>query len=280
MTSFTEILYQQMQQSIQELATGTDTFLQRAEQGFKIAEDYLLQLRRLIKAYTFTDEAEEVLFFKTIKPLFHKELLYWSEIIRIEAARPLTDEGKPKQYIKKRLKELQGYIARNHFLYAYYKLGHSHLDKQLYLRSSVYTPLLPVDRSDMDDTFSTVAGNILAKIMAIEEVAAWLTARQDRKDTIQGEGNVTGLVWTGSKAQLIELVYALESFGVFNNGKTNVKEVMSYLQHCFKVDKVANYYGYFQGMRIRKKDRTPFLNGLIEHITRRMDEADEFPRFP
>jgi RteC protein. len=66
---------------------------------------------------------------------------------------------------------------------------------------------------------------------------------------------------------------------VYSTRETNVKEVMSYFQSCFKVDKVANYYGYFQGMRIRKKDRTPFLNGLIEHTIRRMDESDEFPRF-
>lgn len=279
MIRFTETLYAEMQSSIQELSMDVHSFVQRAERSFYIAESHLLKLREYILDYSFEDVEEEILFFKSIKPRFHKELLYWAEIVCIEACRPSGEDSSAKRYIKNRLKEIQGYIVRNHFIYEYYKLDRTHMDEILYLRNSSF-PLLPVDCTGLEPAFSTPAGNILAGIMAMEEVALWLKSSQEQSRPETGSDNEhAGLVWTGSKAQLIELVYALESYGVFNNGKTNIKEVMSYLQYCFKVDKVANYYGYFQGMRIRKKDRTPFLNGLIEHVTRRMDESDEFPRF-
>ncbi len=279
MKIFTDTLNQKMHEAFQALKMDAGSFLHRAERSFQIAESHLLQLREFIAGYTFTDEEEEILFFKHIKPSFHKELLYWGEIIRIEAGWPSGSPGDIKRYQKQMLREINGFFARHQFLYEYYKLERSHMDNMLYLREANYTPLFPIDSSDLDRTFSTLPGNIRAAIMALEEVAVWLLNKREKQDSNLSAQESQALVWTGSKAQLIELVYALQSYGVFNHGKTNVKEVMAYMQHCFKVDKVANYYGYFQGMRIRKKDRTPFLNGLIEQTLRRMDESDEFPRF-
>lgn len=34
-------------------------------------------------------------------------------------------------------------------------------------------------------------------------------------------------------------------------------------------------YGYFQSLRIRKKDRSPLLKSIIDYIERRMDDSDE-----
>lgn len=279
MIGITDTLYTEMQHAIRELAVTELPFLKRAERSFYIAESYLLKLREVIGTYNFQDEEEEIQFFKSIKPRFHKELIYWSEVVRIASRWPASTEVGQKRDLKQQVKEIRSQMERHKFLYDYSKLGRVDLDKFLFLREAEFIPFIPIDRTDLDRTFSTLAGNILASLMALEEVVTWLSTRHEKPvPDVSGE-ETPGLVWTGSKAQLIELVYALESYGVFNNGKTNVKEVMGYLQHCFKVDKVANYYGYFQGIRIRKKDRTPFLNGLIEHITRRMDESDEFPRF-
>lgn len=274
------MLYTEMQQAMQEIALENGSVLQKAERNLRATEAVLTKLKALIKDYPFLDKEEEINFFRHIKPRFHKELFYWTELIYILTDRPVASEEEVRRYWMRILGSIDLFLERNQVLYTYYRFGHSYQDEQLFLRDRKLPahPLFGTEESD--PAWSTAAGTTVARIMAMEEVIQWIDLERNRDRTpVPASEQLPKLSWTGSKAQLIELVYALESFGVFNNGKTNVKEVMEYFQHCFNVQKVSNYYGYFQGMRIRKKDRTPFLNGLIEHTIRRMDESDEFPRF-
>lgn len=279
MNRFTDTLYKEMQQSLQQAAMDTENLLRRAECSFRIAESFLVRLRDFMAAYSFSDEQEEVLFFKAVKPRFQKELFYWAEVMQVEAHQPVCGKRKIKHYLNGIQEGMAMFFCRHHFLHTYCRKGRTDKDTMLFLRHAECPDLFPEVMPDMDRTFSTQGSTMLARLMAMEEITQWLNAKLKVSNVSHTGKEQHGLTWTGSKAQLIELVYALESYGVFNNGKTNVKEVMEYLQSCFHVDRVSNFYGYFQSMRIRKKDRTPFLKGLMEHTLRRMDESDEFPRF-
>ncbi|TYR37418.1 hypothetical protein FXV77_05285 [Sphingobacterium phlebotomi] len=279
MKKFTETLYREMTEAMRQASMDSDSLLSKAEKSYRIAESSILRLRDFVSDYTFEDKPEEIHFFKSVKPRFHKELIYWAEILHIEANRPIPKSREHKRYNNRLLEGIDQFLKRNRYLQTYYKLYRTDEDELLFLRDTDYGPFLPDGHIDADRIFSTTASSALARILAMQEVAQWLISEQSNSGQQPKHSQARKLTWTGSKAQLIELVYALESYGIFNNGKTNVKEIMEYFQQCFNVDKVSNYYGYFQNMRIRKKDRTPFLNGLVEHTIRRMDESDEFPRF-
>lgn len=79
--------------------------------------------------------------------------------------------------------------------------------------------------------------------------------------------------WTDSKSALIELDYALHSRGAVNHGKSDVKMIISNMESLFNVE-VGNFYRTFQSVRIRKKNRTIFLDRLKESLEKRMDETD------
>lgn len=278
MKRFTEALYGQMMEALKQNSVESDSLLAKAERNYKVVHTTLTELQQFISDYSFEDKQEEIQFFKNVKPQFHKELFYWAEIAQIEANKPISGSKEHKHYTSMLLDAINHYLRRNRWLQTYYKLGNISQDETLFIREADYGPFLPDGHIDADNIFSTTASSTLARILAQEEVAQWLNSSKSDDEQEKGDQRPK-LTWTGSKAQLIELVYALESYGIFNNGKTNVKEIMKYFQYCFNVDKVSNYYGYFQTMRIRKKDRTPFLNALVEHTIRRMDESDEFPRF-
>lgn len=74
------------------------------------------------------------------------------------------------------------------------------------------------------------------------------------------------------KAALIELGYALVSSGDINHGNIEIKEFMNYLSAMFNID-LGGYYDAYIAMKERK-DRTSYLNKLIENLTKRMDEDD------
>jgi len=80
--------------------------------------------------------------------------------------------------------------------------------------------------------------------------------------------------WTGSKAALTELIYALQSGGVLNNGLTPIKEIAENFEKIFQVE-LGNYYHCFNEIRLRKKNRTALLDHLREKVLQKMDGLDE-----
>jgi hypothetical protein len=80
------------------------------------------------------------------------------------------------------------------------------------------------------------------------------------------------LTWTGSKVELVELIYAWETAGCFNHGHATIKEIAAYIEVIFNVD-LGDYYDTFRDMRNRV-NRTAFLDKLIKVLNDRMDEAD------
>ncbi len=82
------------------------------------------------------------------------------------------------------------------------------------------------------------------------------------------------LSWTASKADLIELINSLQAGGAFNNGKTGIKEIAETFQKLFQID-LGNYYNVFNEIRLRKKNRTAFLDHIREKLIRKMDSLDE-----
>jgi hypothetical protein len=82
----------------------------------------------------------------------------------------------------------------------------------------------------------------------------------------------TRMTWTGSKIDLVELIYAWEEIGCFNHGNVNIKELVAYIEVIFNID-LGDYYGTFREMRNRV-NQTAFLDKLIKVLKDRMDEVD------
>ena len=81
-------------------------------------------------------------------------------------------------------------------------------------------------------------------------------------------------IGTGSKVALIELLYALHAEGTFNFGTSDLKDVVEFFEQTLKID-LGQYHRAYLEIRIRKTNRTKFLNTLKETLTKRMDNSDE-----
>jgi hypothetical protein len=82
------------------------------------------------------------------------------------------------------------------------------------------------------------------------------------------------LFWTGSKTDLIELIYALDSSGSINSGTADIKEVASVCEQIFNID-LGNYYHTFIEIRSRKSNSTKFINSLKASLLKRLKKSDE-----
>lgn len=277
MKKYIQTLYQEMKAAIEEVALASGNSLEQAERCYKIAETALLQLKEYIVSYAFRDRAEEILFFKELKPLFQRELIFHLELYYTELNRPIVNVQKQQEYLIKALDGIQVFFERNQLLYTYYRTGKTEYDEAFFLRegNNHEFPLQPEYSLDIDLRFSTLNSCRLAKILAYEMLNEHI---QQSLRTLENPG-ITDLsvrqrsLWTDSKAALIELAYAMYARGSVNNGKGDIKAVIAALESTFNIQ-VGNFYRTFQNMRIRKKNRTNYLDSLKESLVKKMDDTD------
>lgn len=275
MKAYIETLLEEVDRSIHRIANETSNELQKAERSSSTVNYNLLLLKEFMRDYKFLDVEEEVLFFKYYKPLFLKELIFYSELAYLESRKPNGEKEKIKQYYHHAIDRMQEFFARNHQLYIYHQLERDDQDEMLFLRDSKPVTLIPDYSFDFDPTFSTANSSKLAKIMAFQELIEYIRSRIQAMDlgvsSTKREGKKHS--WTDSKSALIELAYALHSRGAVNHGKSDVKMIIQMMESLFNIQ-VGNFYRTFQSMRIRKKNRTIFLDSLKESLVKRMDETD------
>ena len=275
MKAFVETLFMEMEESLKRVTKETFNELQKAERCGRAVNAILVRLREFMLNYEFRDLEEEISFFKHYKPMFLMELIYFSELIYLEANKPIGKKEQVKNYYHHVMDKFQEFFARNHQLYIYHQLERSDLDEQLFLKDSKPVSLLHDYSFDFDPAFSTFNSSKLAKIMAYENLTEYIKQQLIKLEMgiDSRSSEKSNNEWTDSKSALIELAYALHSRGSVNHGKSDVKMIISIMESLFNV-KVGNFYRTFQSMRDRKKGRTIFLDSLKDSLVKRMDDTD------
>jgi hypothetical protein len=274
MNSITEKLWEEMSADMQRVKRDSQSILEQAERCYQIVLSRLEELRGFILEYNYKDKEEEIRFFKIVKPKFLSELMYHAELFEIEAHVPIGSAGKQKKHYIRVLDRIALFFGKRNEFYIYYRTGKTSLDEQLFLSNHNDRLIFPeVYMVNADPRFFRPASYRVARIMAYEKLHEYVTAVLTRLKSPRVSGGDHLLNWTGSKSDLIELAYAIQSRGAVNNGNVEVKQIITSLELLFNVQ-VGNFYRTFQNMRGRKKDRTPFLSALIKSVEDRMDETD------
>jgi RteC protein len=251
---------------------------QRAKQSLAIdtIQDNLVlaiglfqDLREWVIKNGFETETEEIQFFKEVKPLFLASVLYWKGLLDFETCRPPGQHWLEK-YTRKKIKiqhreQQQQLEIRNQML-------HPHpLADRLYFTRSTVIHEQSIDLILGDPKFTTARDRLVSEVMAREWILEFLISISEPNLVKPHEHN---LRWTGSRAGLVELIYALQSGGVINQGRASLLELVKYFETGFQVE-LSNFYHVFNEIRLRKKNRTVLLDDLREKIILRMDGLDE-----
>lgn len=181
------------------------------------------------------------IFFKHQKPAIVSKLIYYNAIYKIETKKPYG--AKPiKKYLNDELRKLKRYFDNNLEFYKYYRTNNSFIDDKLFVRGK-YDIKLSLDTFyfEADHNFSTSHDYKVAKIIANDLIQVYLeglllnTAYQDKST------DLPKLNWSGSKTALIELIYALHSQGVFDNGNADIKVIAKTFERAFNID-LGDFY--------------------------------------
>jgi len=254
--------------------------IEYAEKGIKVAISILEKLKTGFLAKTFQNKYDEIDFFRNSKPQIAAKLIYYNEIFNIETNKPIASKKAIRKYYNSELLKLENYFAENIEFYRYYRTGNRNLDNKYFVRGK-YDIKHTLDSFyfQADNRFSTSHDYKVAKILANDAIKIYLETEISKLNGIESENSKkkpinTTQKWTGSKVALIELIYALHADGIFNNGNSELKEVVNSFEIAFNVD-LGQFNRVFLEIRSRKSERTKFLNSLKDKLILRMDDADE-----
>jgi len=257
-----------------------DNQINRCEKAIDIILKSIINLKKLVAKNNFKSETEEILFFKELKPLFTSKLIYYNMIYKIEMKKPNGGNRILKKYYNNELLKLKAFFDNELEFYQYYRSGSTYLDYKYFLRGKFDIKMaLDSYYFETDKTFSTSHDFKVARILAHDLIQLYLENQIitiNNKDTTEKTQNKTNikLMWTGSKVALIELMYALHTEGVFNNGAADLKDIADYFEHTFDID-LGQYRRVFLEIRARKSEKSKFITTLNEALLKRMEKSDE-----
>lgn len=270
---YTETLHK-LETEINDLEIETDHSIQRIEAFIDIILKYLSEVKKYVLNRGFKNIGEEIHFFKYQKPTIVSKLIYYNAIYKIETKKPYG--SKPiKKYLNDELRKLKRYFDNNLEFYKYYRTNNSFIDDKLFVRGK-YDIKLSLDTFyfEADHSFSTSHDYKVAKIIANDLIQVYLEDQLHNTAYRDKSTDLPKLNWTGSKTAMIELIYALYSQGVFDNGNADIKVIAKTFERTFNLE-LGDFYHTFMELKSRKINSTKFLDSLRDALIRKMDEQDE-----
>lgn len=255
-----------MNAEIEAISANQDDAIARTSQQIICVKKYVLELKRFVVKYKFKSVKDEIEFFKTTKPQFIGQLLFFQRLFKVQLFESYNSKGAKLRFYKSSLKKLETFLTQNRDLYHYVLSGSESFDDKYFTRNSK-SGVSPV----IDERFSTLYDHLVSKIQCNELIKAYLVERMQVLENPDHESEKSNLVWTGGKTDLIELIYALQASDVFNKGKAGVKQIASQFEILFNVS-LSNCYRTFQEIRLRKKNQTQFLDEIKLKLKKRLDD--------
>lgn len=270
---YTEIQHK-LETSINELEIETEPSVQEIEVVIHLILECLSEVKEYVLKRGFKNIDEEIRFFKYQKPVIVSKLIYYNAIYKIEARKPYG--AKPiRKYLTKELKKLKRFFDNNLDFYKYYRSNNSFLDESFFVRGKHDIKLwLDTYYFQSDQTFSTSHDYKVAKIIANDLIQVYIEDQLYTKTQGNKSVAIEKLSWTGSKTAMIELIYALNCQGVFDNGNSDIRLIAQYFEDTFNIE-LGNFYQTFLELRTRKINRTKFIDELRDGLLKKMDEQDE-----
>jgi len=271
----------EFENQLDQLEKENEDILGKAENGKKIVERCLLKLCKEVFGKPFPSQSAEIEFFKNIKPMVFSKLIYYDKVFDIECKRPRDSDQIQIKYYKKQMSLYETFFSYNIEFYNYYRRGATSKDDKYFVRGN-HDLSLPMETYHFitDKEFSTAKDETVSFIMAYDMLIVYLQQEIDRlRENLEPQNSEpmninSGMVWTGSKTDLVELLYALHASRIVNGGNMDIKEMVAHFEQMFNVD-LGQFYHTYMEIRARKTSRTRCLDQLGQNLIQRMDAKDK-----
>jgi hypothetical protein len=235
-------------------------------------------LRLYLAANPFVNKASETEFFKTIKPKFTAELLFYCEFHQLCNAFQTGSQVQELPFLSAELERISAIFTIESELYRYVKGGFTYLDELWFSMGRIDCPgdwIGELSCVNRDTDFSSSKDHKVAAFIAHERLCRLIETRLSALKS-SGEPGLPHLKipWTAGIMDLIELVYGAYLNKAFDHGRMSLVDICTVLEQVFDVKLDNHSYLFSQTMRFRKTESLKFLPDMIRAIEAKFDELD------
>ena len=265
--------FSEFEKEYQNIKTTNSDSIVIAHKVTELIERRSKELFKWLKKHKFSSPEEEIYFFKDLKPIFISKLIYYKTVLSIETNLPTSKKNKIKFY-EEALNLIQENTNKNRKFYEYYRARASHKDNIYFLRNCDAN-ILKRDCSliNYDVKLCTTHDYNMAVMIANDILTTYLENKIEQLEnncsTVHPSVQQT-VNWTGTKIDLVELIYALHHSKKINNGSTDIKELALFFGKIFNQDIEENIYRFYIDIKNRKTGRSKFINQLSEVLEKQI----------
>jgi hypothetical protein len=264
MKTFTERFYSALENQLAEITLSGETLTEQYKASIKVCKKAMTKLKNYISSYAFENVAEEVHFFKEIKPQFYSKYIYFINIHNFLLQKPTGGENIQRDYIQMHLNELKTFFDHNRAFYSYYRSGMTQLDEIYYTRGG-FDVHAELEDFEEDEQYSTSHDYKLSKIIANEKFQDYLNlelAKIGNEDLISRKiFPFAHPQWTASQTDAAELLYALKTSCAVNNGNIEIAELAAIWEFVFQMEIKEPYHKLLDVVK-RQREMFVFLTRL------------------
>lgn len=259
-------LYDELELRINEVYDADEDMVKVAERSLILIDESIRKLKEMITNHHFETIAEEVHFFKKLKPQFISKFIYYSTILDLESHKPNAGNKALKKYYEAEQEKLRIFYMEQAELYSYYRREATYLDHKLFVRNSYDLKMkLSFGFYNFDTTFTTSHDHMVARFIANQQFDQYLKRQIENLSENKSTQALSPLAWSASKVGLIELVYALYHMRCFNGGNVELSEVIKFVEKSLDTD-LGNFHKTIFEIRNRKQGPTKFLHLVSDHL--------------
>lgn len=275
-TIFREItqLHDELELEINKVYKEDNDVVKLAEKSLILIDNAVRKVKGMISSHHFDTIAQEIHFFKKIKPQFISKFIYHSTILDIESHKPNAGIKIIKEYYEAEQEKLKNFYTEQSEFYSYYRRDATYLDHKIFVRNSYDLKMkLSFGFYNFDTSFTTSHDHLVARFIANQLFDEYLKESIANLSENRSNKILSPLVWSASKVSLTELLFALHLSNCFNSGHTELSEIFRWAEKSFDIS-LGNYHKTLGEIRLRKNDRSKFLNLLRQNLNQYLDDLD------
>ena len=267
-------LHGELETQINHIYDDDDDVVRISEKALVYIDEAIRTLKEMIGNHQFDHLADEVYFFKELKPQFISKFIYYSTVLDVESHKPNAGNKIVRKYYEAEQGKLKLFYTEYSEFYSYYRRKATYLDQKIFVRNS-YDLKMKLSNGfyNFDSNFTTSHDHLIARFIANQYFEQYLKKQIDSLADSTVVKNISPLSWSASKVGLIELVYALYQMRCFNGGNIELSEVIKFVERSFDTD-LGNFHKTISEIRTRKQGPTKFIQMVSDHLNQHFINLD------
>ena len=155
--------------------------------------------------------------------------MYFQAVFELESVRLRTDTSIYAGKLVEQQRQILAYFDEHQVKVQYYRCGFTHLDEKYFLRDEGEIPVqLRNHISLLDEQFFTWHDHTFSLIKAYDLLLDYIAheiLKYAPGEQLNAFPQKSKLRWTGSKVDLVELIYAIHASGEVNDGYVKIAEL-------------------------------------------------------